>query len=188
MKHCKLCRCLSSRGEEAKSLKCGLHRGTQRRRGGGQSRPPAGRPGEHCLLCGDAVVSTTCSLPVVMCRKCSPWSSVPGTAFYLLISPARSWKGNLLFCFRSLTVVPDLDHFRGAPSGLSSPSWQAPGWLELSTPLTSRDKLVTERITDDVCTTISGNLRVGTLRTRKLPSTPFPNQSFPSGCPPSPLQ
>lgn len=163
--------------------------GAQWRGRGGQSRPPAGRPGEHCLLCGDAVVSTTCSLPVVMCRKCSSWSSVPGTAFYLLISPARNWKGNLLFCFRCLPLVPDLGHFRGAPSGLSSSSWQAPGWLELSTNPTHLEGQVGDlRITDDVCTTTSGNLRVGTLRTRKLPSTPFPNQSLPSGCPPSPLQ
>lgn len=55
---------------------------------GDPGRPSAGRPAEHSLLCGDAVVSTTCSLPVVMCRKCSSWSSVPGTTFYLLISPA----------------------------------------------------------------------------------------------------
>lgn len=69
-----------------------------------------------------ALVSPACSLPMVMCKKRSSWSSVPGTAFYLLISPTRSAKGNL-FRFRRLTMVPDPNHFLGALSSLSSPAW-----------------------------------------------------------------
>lgn len=122
------------RKQKSPLLKCGLHRERQKVprsavEKSGTSRFPAGCPGEPRLLCSDAVVSPACSLPMVMCKKCSSWSSVPGTASYLLISPTRSAKGNLLFQFRCLTVVSDLNHFLGAPLSLSSPEWQLlHGW------------------------------------------------------------